>query len=216
MDKRKSVKGPNVARDKPMSTDSSTQAQTRRVAKLRRRPFVARSLGASSPRKVDGPRRKICGMLQLAFHKLQHTSPGLACSPAKAKSRCWAPQAGSMVKEEQQAKTPLHKVDRQTRHAGSLSHCQNGRLDAQAASPTAKMADSLASQFHHRLPGALLPLSFPSFSFGACPFTKPTNSSPSQSTGRRLLRRGKRRRRTSRSTTTVRTINSLLHLPTHM
>jgi len=30
--------------------------------------------------------------------------------------------------EEQLAKTPLHKVDRPTRHAGSLSHCQNGRL----------------------------------------------------------------------------------------
>ena len=31
--REESVKGTNVARDKPMSTDSSAQAQTRRVAK---------------------------------------------------------------------------------------------------------------------------------------------------------------------------------------
>ncbi len=53
MDERKSVKGTNVARDKLMSTDSSAQARTRRVAKWRssmcRSPH-ARSLGAFRPR----------------------------------------------------------------------------------------------------------------------------------------------------------------------
>ena len=38
----------------------------------------ARSLSVFSPRKVDGLRRKIYGMLQLAFHKVQYTSPGQA------------------------------------------------------------------------------------------------------------------------------------------
>ena len=53
----------------------------------------AHSHSAFSPYKVDGTRRKIYGMLQLAFHKVQYTRPGLACSPGSAKSGCWAPQA---------------------------------------------------------------------------------------------------------------------------
>ena len=37
--REESVKGTNVARDKPMCTDSSTQAQTRRVARWRSSSF---------------------------------------------------------------------------------------------------------------------------------------------------------------------------------
>ena len=53
----------------------------------------ARSLGVLSPRKVDGTRAEGPRVLQLALHKVQHTNPGPACSPDKAKSGCWAPQA---------------------------------------------------------------------------------------------------------------------------
>ena len=95
---RKSVKGTNAARDKPMSTDSSAQAQTRRVAKWRRHPpFVAPPMHAASvrsaPVRSTAQERKIRGVLQLAFHKVQHTNPGVACTPDQAKSGCWAPQA---------------------------------------------------------------------------------------------------------------------------
>ena len=62
------------------------------------RPCIAAlthaALACSDPARSIAPERKIHGgMLQLAFHKVQHTSPGLACSPDQAKSRCWAPQA---------------------------------------------------------------------------------------------------------------------------
>ena len=155
MDKRKSVKGPNAARDKPMSTDSSTQAHTCSVTRWRRHPFVAALTHAASarsdPARSTAPERKIHGgMLQLAFHMVQHTSPGLACSPDKAKLRCWTPQA-----DRQTCRGPPHKSRSPTRRAGSLSHCQDGRLDVQAASPTAKMADSTRRQFL-RLPNGRL------------------------------------------------------------
>ena len=62
MDERKSVKGTNAARDKPMSTDLSAQVQTCRVKKWRSSSFCrtthTRSLSAFSPRKVDGTRVK--------------------------------------------------------------------------------------------------------------------------------------------------------------
>ena len=95
--REESVKGTNAAHDKPMSTDLSAQAQTRRVEKWRHRPFVTPPTHAASahsaPVRSTAQERKVHGVLQLAFHKVQHTNPGLACSPDQAKSGCWAPQA---------------------------------------------------------------------------------------------------------------------------
>ena len=45
---------------------------------------------------------------------------------------------GLWPRRHRRPKPLLHKVDRPTRRAGGLSHCQNGRLDAQAVSLTAK------------------------------------------------------------------------------
>ena len=200
----KSVNGPNAARDKPISMDLSTQLehaawQDGGVVHLSQ-PSRTQPRSIQTPRKVDGPRRKICGMLKLAFHKVLHTSPGLACSPDKAKSRCWAPQAGSVAEEAPPAKTtppqsrspdstcrrPLPLPKWQTRRAGRFSYCQIGRLDA------LRFTTAFPKLARHKADWLLPSVSLPSL-----------GHSPSQSAGRSLLRRGERRRRTSQSTTTV-------------
>ena len=102
MDERKSVKSPNAARDKTMSMDSSTQLEHAAwqdggvVLFLLPAPLAHALLGAFRPCEVDGTRAEGPRVLQLALHKVQHTNPGLACSPDQAKSRCWALQTGSM------------------------------------------------------------------------------------------------------------------------
>ena len=62
MDERKNVKGTNAARDKPMSSDSSTQLEHAAWQNGDRTPSpgtaCTRSLGAFSPRKVNGTRAK--------------------------------------------------------------------------------------------------------------------------------------------------------------
>ena len=163
MDEKKKCQRPECGSGQANFNGSEHPARTRRMAKWRHHPFVAALTHAAiqTPRKVGGPRRKICGMFQLAFHKVQHTSPGLACSPDKAKLRCWAPQAGSVAEEAPPAKTtppqsrspdstcrqPLPLPNWQTQCAGSLSHCQNGRLARLSVSPPPSRR-SLASQFH--------------------------------------------------------------------
>ena len=113
MDERTSVGGTNAARDKPMSSDSSTQlehaawqdgtrtpigtAHTRHMARWRRRrPFVGTTHAPASARpapvRSTAQERKIYGVFQLAPHKVQYANPGLACTPDQAKSGCWAPQ----------------------------------------------------------------------------------------------------------------------------
>ena len=73
------------------------------------RRLHARTLARSDPARSTAPERKIHGgMLHLAFHKVQHTSPGLACSPDKAKSRC----LGSGRRIDKRVEDLLMKVDR--------------------------------------------------------------------------------------------------------
>ena len=154
---------------------------------------------------------------------------------------------GPWPRRHRRPKPLLHKVDRPTRHAGGLSHCQNGRVDEQAVSLTAKMADSARSVSLSSLgrlpffPSVLLLLSgparlksrlpfFPSVSlllsgprspqsrltlrFSFTSFSRPLPLS--ERWAESIVRREEGRRRTSLSTTNVRTIYSLLHLPTHM
>ena len=80
--------------------------------------------------------------------------------------------------------------------------------------PTDTQAQLLPRQIHHCLSGARSPPSrlAPPFSFTS--FSRPLPLS--EHWAESIVRREEGRRRTSRSTTTVRTINSLLHLPTHM
>ena len=93
--REESVKSTNVARNKRMSTDLSTQARARRLAKWRSPSFVAppthAAFALSDPARSTAPDRQVDNGFQLVSHKVQHTSPGLACSPDKAKSRCRAP-----------------------------------------------------------------------------------------------------------------------------
>ena len=83
MDERKSVKGPNAARDKPMSTDSSTRlehaAWQNGGVVLLFRTAHARSLSASSPRKVDGTRAKDprCAPAGFSQGPVYKSGPGL-------------------------------------------------------------------------------------------------------------------------------------------
>ena len=97
--REESVKSTNVARDKPMSTDSSPKLE-QAVWPNGAHPCAAALTHAASahsdPARSTAPEQKIDGGFQLVSHEVQHTSPGLACSPDKAKSRCWAPQAGSI------------------------------------------------------------------------------------------------------------------------
>ena len=106
--REESVKSTNVARDKPMSTDSSPKLE-HAAWQNGARPCVAALTHAASahsdPARSTAPEQKIGGGFQLVSPKVQYTSPGLACSADKAKSRCWAPQAGSMPEEAPPAKT---------------------------------------------------------------------------------------------------------------
>ena len=130
MDERKSVKGTNAARDKSMSTDSSAQAQTRRVAKwhssMCRSPH-ARCLGAFRPREVDCTRAKDPRWYAPAgFHKVQHTSPAWPVHQTRPNRgvglrRRIGRRIDKRVEDLLISRSP-------TRRAGSLSHCQNGRL----------------------------------------------------------------------------------------
>ncbi len=86
--REESVKSTNVARNKRMSTDSSPQLEPRRMAKWRlsfcRRPH-ARGLRALWPRAMSTAQvRQINDGPQPISSKVQHTNPGLACSPDKA------------------------------------------------------------------------------------------------------------------------------------
>ena len=96
MDERKSVEGTNAARDKPMVSDSNTQLahatwQDGDDVLLSHRSCT--SLGASSPRKVDGTREKDLWYVPAGF------SQGPVCKSRPGpytrlgQSGCWAPQA---------------------------------------------------------------------------------------------------------------------------
>ena len=141
-------------------------------------------------------RRLDSSSLSCLFHKAdrRQTQPSLT-QPIATPTRRFSPAEGRLTSFSPclafLSARSLRKADRKNLHA---------------VSPTADHPTQHSS-FLCCLPGACSPRSrlqfFFLFPFGARPFTKPTDSSPSQSTGRRLLRR----RRTSRSTTTVRTMN---------
>ena len=119
-----------------MSTDSSTQAQTRRVAKwcssMCRSPH-AHSLGAFRPREVDCTRVKDprwyapAGFSQGPAYK---SRPGLFPRSGQIEVLGSGRRIGRQI--DKRVEDLLMKVDR--------------RLDVQAASPTAKMADSTCRQ----------------------------------------------------------------------
>ena len=76
--REESVKSTNVARDKPMSTDSSTQAQTRRMAKWHR-PFSSPGTACArppqcvlTPRNVDGTRPSASSSVTMTLIKWSH------------------------------------------------------------------------------------------------------------------------------------------------
>ena len=45
-----------------------------------------------TPVRSTAQERKIHGVFQPFFHKVQHANPGLACTPDSAKSGCWTLQ----------------------------------------------------------------------------------------------------------------------------
>ena len=85
MDERKSVKGTNAARDKPMSTDLSTQLEHAAWQNGGDVLLSAQLTHAASVRPAPvsstAQERKIYGVLQLVLHKVQYANPGLACTP---------------------------------------------------------------------------------------------------------------------------------------
>ena len=72
---------------------SSMQCDKMALVLLLPAPVAHAASVRSAPVRSTAQERKIHGVLQLAFHKVQHTNPGLACSPDQAKLGCWAPQA---------------------------------------------------------------------------------------------------------------------------
>ena len=94
--REESVKSTNVARNKPMSTDSSPKLEHAAwrnggvVLLLPAAPAHAAS-ARSNPARSTAPDRQVDDGFQQISHTVQHTSPGLACSPDKAKSGCRAP-----------------------------------------------------------------------------------------------------------------------------
>ena len=146
-------KGLNAARDKPMSMDSSTQLEHawHLRGKWRRRPFSsphACSLSAFRPRKVDGtraedPRCAPAGFSQGPAYK---SRPGLFTRQGQIEvlgSAGWVRGRGGTAGQN---------------HSSTKSIA---RLDVQAASPTAKMADSTCRQFLLLPNGRLGALTFP-------------------------------------------------------
>ena len=100
---RGKVKSQNVARDKPMSMDPSPKLEHAAwqdggaVLFLLKAPLAHALLSTLWLCAMSTAQdRQIDDGFQLVSHKVQHSSPGLACLPDKAKSRCRAPQAGSM------------------------------------------------------------------------------------------------------------------------
>ena len=271
-----SVKGKNAAREKPMLTDLSTQARTRRVARWRRRPFCrtahAPASAHSAPIRSTAQERKIHGVLPLALHKIQRTNPGLACSPDLAKSGCWAPQAdrrdgktcravpgaktvrGSLVgfrmnlgttctlgpspRRNSRQVTP-HQADRRL-DTSSLSSSRRqtdlmqfllpfsrSRSQIDTAVPYTADCDSTLRQLLPCLPGARsldTPPGTRDYSIArdcscpppiGCRHVSPTDTL--RALGGASSERGRKRKQgASRYTTTVRTPDSLLHLPIHM
>ena len=79
--REESVKSTNVARDKPMSTDSSPKLE-HAAWQNGARPCVAAlthtASARSDPARSTAPERNIDGGFQLVSPKVQYTSPGLA------------------------------------------------------------------------------------------------------------------------------------------
>ena len=90
--REESVKSTNVARDKPMSTDSSPQARARRVARWRRRTLSSQGTACArppqrvlTPRNVDGTRPSDRWWVSAGFSQgpAYKSRPGLFTRPGQ-------------------------------------------------------------------------------------------------------------------------------------